>query len=505
MFSTNRIHRHTPLQPTVRQAALLRTFFPRPGQMAKPLSALLGIALACGCASILAIAGESRCPAVLAPTMVAIDTRPAMGIHSETEKWVSNLGFRLQVSGAVCRLVAGEKALDCRSFAMSKDKSSGSDPGRWSQAKKRQVTVRLNLLVLDPDRFCHRLEKANIPGLARSLAAEGQGTPLKFFTDAKGKKVLLGGYRRYDALQWNIEHGVPGFTPDMEVDAIEILEATPQDLVAISITDNQREDLTPFERILVAGKLNKAGMSDERAATALGVKIKTYRRDVTVALHEWMCKLIQDNCIPPTTAYTLLVEAQKVDRTTELKEYLEGWVAAKKEFIEEKERDRIERTGKGLRPPERAVTYYLTKPVASHWVHSLCKKEPLNEDTSRSFLAGIDNETGELKIKSLSLNLTRASVAEAAMVYATLCKVTKVMGPIVKMLYEVKGKQGSPGPQGPEGPQGTVGNLSFDADALRELGMDALAKQLEQEAASSGEDPLDPSAEDDSDKDEGAK
>lgn len=112
MFSTNRIHSHKPLQPTVREAALLRTFFPRPGQMAKPLSALLGIALACGCASILAIAGESRCLIGAGLSLKATDPCLSGRAYNVPEEQVNSFGNRFLVPAAVFRLVAGESPGD---------------------------------------------------------------------------------------------------------------------------------------------------------------------------------------------------------------------------------------------------------------------------------------------------------------------------------------------------------------------------------------------------------
>jgi ParB-like chromosome segregation protein Spo0J len=114
-----------------------------------------------------------------------------------------------------------------------------------------------------------------------SIKVEGLKNPPEVFTDKDGQMVLVTGHRRVTSVRLLADDGVEGFTPDMVIDVSELVGSTDQDLLVWSVADNEnRLNLTPLERVAVSRKFLTGGIPDERAAIALGVSVKTYRRDL---------------------------------------------------------------------------------------------------------------------------------------------------------------------------------------------------------------------------------
>lgn len=364
---------------------------------------------------------------------------------------------------------------------MSNEKPSNSILSRNTQARMKPTKVRFNELVLDPARFCHRLETKPDENLARSLATEGQNTPFKFFIDEGGNKTLVGGNLRHGGIGVNIERNLPGFTADMEVDAIQILNATEEDLLIISLTDNLRKEFNQVERILISGKLWSDGVPDERAATALGVNVKTYKRDLALAKEGWLVEYIKEDCIAATTAYALVEEAEKAGRVPDLKEYLETVIDQRKREIDEKEKERLKKTGKGLRPGERLVKNTFTREEIAHLKQQLRTNQPLDQEATWMFQAGVDAEEGKLHISAIKLDLARAPVQQIADVVTTLSQAVKDSLPFLETRARL---------EGPEGPQARLlrSRSARDLSLLRGIGLGDLATQFEQASNASGED-----------------
>jgi ParB-like chromosome segregation protein Spo0J len=346
---------------------------------------------------------------------------------------------------------------------------------RATSAETRRTRVRLSDLTFDTDRYCHRAEEAlkeeNLEDLLKSLTLEGLQVPVEYFSAPGGRKVVTKGHRRVTACRILAARNTPGFTEDMEVEAIEVLGATPQDLLVRSVADNEvRLNLDRVGRIKVAKKLYDAGVQLERAARALGVSPKTYERDLLIAQHGWMFQHVMDDSIAPTPAYVLLAKAVEVERARELKEDLDAWVAGQKQKIRERERRLKAQQNKELRPADRMVKKYLTNHLVAHWLELLSKRRRFDEDAQWNFAAGIEEETDRLRISSLSLDLTKASSDQLGLVASKLSRLTKQLRPYLQKRHEEEKRRA----QGD-----VVANSPFDLDFLREMGLDDLANQME--------------------------
>jgi ParB-like chromosome segregation protein Spo0J len=279
---------------------------------------------------------------------------------------------------------------------------------RASQAITKRCKARLDEVAFDTDRYCHRDEDAltadNLKTLMDSLVLEGLQVPIEFHVDGEGKKVLVKGHRRVTACRLLADKNTPGFSRDMEVDAIQVQNATVEDLLIRSVADNEvRLNLSRIGRIKVAKKLYDAGVQTERAARALGISPKSYERDLLIARNVWMFQHVIDDSIAPTPAYVLLSEAEKGGRIKELKEDLDAWIAAKKRMIREKEKIRKAKDNKELRPAEKMVRRYMPNHLIEHWLELLRKQQRFDEDAQWNFSAGVDRENDKLRIGKVDL------------------------------------------------------------------------------------------------------
>jgi ParB-like chromosome segregation protein Spo0J len=347
---------------------------------------------------------------------------------------------------------------------------------RCTDATTEWCTVKLDEVVVDPDAYCHRdakdLEPEPLAPLSDSIAREGLQTPIEVVR-REGQVLLVKGHRRVQALRCLAERGQEGFTHDMEVPALEVLGASNQDLLLRSVLDNEvRRNFTPTERIEVARKFDEAGVSRERAASALGVNVLTYDKDLALARNPWMLKLVLEECVGATHAARLLQEAARADRLRDLEDDLTQWVALQKRRLDEEERSRTEVTGKGLNATERKVRRYLNNHLVEHWCSCLRKKERLSEAPEKGFHAWIDPRSRRLRIEKLDLDTQEANLLTVARVIATLGTVKDGLARIARLRHEIEGKAGS-GSIGAGQPGG------YDVSALRDLGLNDLADEIE--------------------------
>jgi ParB-like chromosome segregation protein Spo0J len=370
---------------------------------------------------------------------------------------------------------------------MSQEKRKESEIlERVTQATSQRTKVHLNELVIDPERFCHRkkeaLTEANLKELMDSLVLEGLQVPIEYYVHGPGRKVLIKGHRRISACQILAGKNTPGFTADMELEAIEVQGASTEDLLIRSVADNEiRRNLDRVDRIKVARKLSAAGVQNERAAKALGISVKSYERDLLIATHPWMLQHVEDESVPPTAAYQLLLEAGNTHRLKELKEDLDIWVNDKKKLIREKEKLRKLKENKELRPAEKMVKNHLTGTLLQHWIDLLKAKKRFDEDATWHFPAGIEKESGQLHISTVKLDLNKAEPERIAKVASKLSQLAKELKPHIRRRYEQQRQQGAQ----------VGGDELYDLDYLREMGLEDVAEeiedQIEQQTQADGE------------------
>jgi ParB-like chromosome segregation protein Spo0J len=353
---------------------------------------------------------------------------------------------------------------------------------RATEAETSRAKVTLRDLAFDTDRYYHRetedLGEKRLEGLLKSLTLEGLLVPVEFSADQKGRKVVINGHRRVAACRILAARNVPGFNDSMELEALEVRNATPQDLLVRSVADNEvRLSLDRVGRIRVARKLHDAGVQVDRAAFALGVSVKTYERDLLIAQHPWMYQHVIDDSINPTPAQALLAKARDAGRLRELKEDLDAWVAREKQNIRERERISKLKHNKELRPADRMVKKLLPAHLVTHWLELLGKNRRFDEDAQWTFAAAIEDKKDLLHISSVTLNLRQVPLDRLAQVASKLSLLTKQLRPVIQQRHQeernvaVRGASASP----------------YDLDYLREMGLDDVAKDLEGRLTSGAE------------------
>jgi ParB-like chromosome segregation protein Spo0J len=320
---------------------------------------------------------------------------------------------------------------------MAKEKEPPAVAKRETQAETRPTKVRLNEFVLQPERYSHRskeeFKKERLKALMDSLVSEGQQVPIEFFRDKDGRPVVLKGHRRVYGERYLADDHVHHFTHDMEVDALEVVNATPEDRLLRSVLDNvNRATLGITDRMKAAKVLFDNGIDSARAAFALGISPKQLGRDLRVAREGWLLQHIDDQSITAASALKLLDAADEAGRVVELKEDLDAWIAEKKKATREKERLRKAQTGKDLKPAEKAVKNQMPAHLVEHWVELLRKGKRFDDDAQWNFPAGIEAETGQLRIASVNLDLKNAPLEDVAKVAAKLGKLTQDILPFLE-------------------------------------------------------------------------
>ena len=161
-----------------------------------------------------------------------------------------------------------------RRTAMSEKVQAPEFPERATTATTRPMTVPLDEFVLKPELYCHRRkglsdDEATQKPLRDSLTVEGLLTPVEFFRDSDGKCVIVKGHRRIIAMRELAKRNTPGFSANMPVEAVEVVNATPKDLCALLVADNSnRNNFSVVERIRAAKTLYDGGVEVARRLRA---------------------------------------------------------------------------------------------------------------------------------------------------------------------------------------------------------------------------------------------
>lgn len=342
---------------------------------------------------------------------------------------------------------------------------------RAMAATSRRCTVPLNEFSMLPERYCHRPEEELSPEKLElfldSLVLEGGvRVPVVFFTDAQKNKVLISGHRRIQGCKILVERNEPHFTAEMSIEAIEMLGASPLDLLVHSVSDNEnRQNLSPVSRLQTVKKLHDAGVEVKRAARALGVSDSTYSRDLKLVKQAWLYQHVQDHCITTNHATKLLNEAEKVNRVKELREDLDAWIAEKKKENKEKER-RLKAEGSKEQKP--AEVKNQIKELVEHWVSLIKEKRPFDGEAEWDFVASI-SEDGKLQIGSLNLKLSEAKAENVMKVLAKMSQLTKRLTPIAQERLQIERQR----------EQVKTPTAPYDFELLRQIDPD-MAKKMEE-------------------------
>jgi ParB-like chromosome segregation protein Spo0J len=309
-------------------------------------------------------------------------------------------------------------------------------PERATQAQTRAVTVRLSDFLLKPELYSHRdpedlSDRERLKPLMDSLVTEGLQNPVEFSRDAKGRPVPTKGHRRISAMRQLAKENTPGFTEDMMVPAVEVLDATPQDLLCRSVSDNVvRKNLTMGERIRAAKTLHEGGVEASRAAFALGYSTKQYLRDLRLAQQDWMLGHVEADSVGHTAAGSLLEAAEKAGRVDDLRRHVDAWVAARKE--------ELAATGK-----DKKVSSLLTKGLSDHWAELLREGKPLDDKVAppAAFEVSIDPDASRIVVDG-TVDLMKTPLATLERFELSLLQLQEVVSDYRAARSAVEGPRG---------------------------------------------------------------
>jgi ParB-like chromosome segregation protein Spo0J len=299
-------------------------------------------------------------------------------------------------------VAAGKEAKDVTLVPAGTQPQEPAPLTRQSTATMKRIRIPLDQVVLEPLRFSHRNRSAllepSLKPLMDSLVLEGMQVPIEGYRDSQGRFVVTKGHRRVESLRLLAAKNTPGFTADLEVEAIEVENCSQQELLVRSVANNAaRLNYSRVERIVAAKRMYDAGVEEWRAAGALCISPKTYQRDLLIAKHGWMFQHVMDDSIEATAAFDLLEAAEKANRMDQVKEDLDAWIAEKKRLIREKSKRRKQQTGKDLSPSEKLVKRQMPRHLVDHWIELIQQEMPLDTEAEWEYGAHIDKDKRQLK------------------------------------------------------------------------------------------------------------
>jgi len=370
---------------------------------------------------------------------------------------------------------------------MADEKKVPDGPGR-PPPKTKPVSVQLKDLPdfsdekTPLDEYCHRhrdkLSEAYLAEVAESLREEKQLEPVQTAKNDRGKWELVTGHRRIAGMYILAKRGVPGFSLDMPVAALEVIGASPEDLLVRSVADNEvRQKLDAKERLLVVQKFAKAGVPKKRGAAALAISEKSYERDLRVAQQPRMLEHVLKDHLMPGDASALILAAEKQHRMQQFLDHFDGWVERKEVAIQEQDRLSKAETDKGLKAADLLVKNHLTQQVFDGWLEALDRNAGFTDRAEFNFSASFDRKSGKLRVERLNVDTQVASVLDLAKLGSKLTQLGK------RVLLMAQHKRLLEQMEAAEGPQAALGQnpSPYDTDVMKEFGLSDVAELLEQE------------------------
>ena len=355
------------------------------------------------------------------------------------------------------------------------------EPTRAQAVSKQIIFIPLKNLP-DPakteDEFGNRsrekYQAANLEDLLESYKVRGMLDPPVVTRGKDDKWEIVAGHRRTAAQHLGVARNLPGYSLDMPVRCLEVLNATNLELLFHSIVSNELgQKLDVKERLVAAKKLHDAGATKKEIAAALGVNEKSIGRDLKIVTNERVLKHVMADNLPPTTAAALVEAAEKSKRLEEFLSYFDTWTQQMKEKLEHEDHRAKLETGKGLKPNQLLVMSKLEPHIVRGWIDALIKGKALTEESDLGFEASFDRKTAVASIK-LRVDGLKDPVEHLARVASQVSLVAKHIAAIAQRRHAI---------ESPEGPQAALQqeDTVLDTGLLKEFGLEDVAVQFEQE------------------------
>jgi ParB-like chromosome segregation protein Spo0J len=334
------------------------------------------------------------------------------------------------------------------------------------------------------NRFKEKYQEGSLGDMIESLKTEKQLLELvQVFKRQDSTWATIGGHRRLAALYFLAQKHTAGFHLDMSVECLEILDASPADLMVRAISDNELgKQLDAKERLLAVQKLNKMDVSKKRGAATLGVTEKHYGREVKIVEHARVLQHVLSDHLMPTAAAAIAEVAVAKGRLDEFLDYFDLWVERKKKEIEKANHLATTETGKGLRPGKMLVMNNLEPHVVRGWLEALAKGNTLTEAGNLGFEATFDKKSKIATIK-VRIDATDAPVIHLARVASQVSKVAQHLAAFAQTRHEL---------EAPEGPQAALqkDGSFLDLNLLKTFGLQDIASDLEHELQGADSNPF---------------
>ena len=184
-------------------------------------------------------------------------------------------------------------------------------------------TTKTDLFKIDPrnievvENFNSRIDFGDIQELAEQIAKDGVLNPIHVKRiSGTDKFTLVDGERRYRAVMYNLEHGLPVTM----IPAIVVPQSTSEeDLLRMQLQCNEGKNFSDYEYAVHLKKLRDHGMSNQQIADLLGKKVSRiswYFRFLN--LDERVRDLMKERRITGVDVYHVLQAYKDEDKATEV-------------------------------------------------------------------------------------------------------------------------------------------------------------------------------------------
>jgi ParB/RepB/Spo0J family partition protein len=173
-------------------------------------------------------------------------------------------------------------------------------------------------------RFKDKFTEESLEDIIESLKLDKQLEPVQIVRAKDSRWQIITGHRRVAAMYILARRGVPGFSPDLLVKCLEVLDASHLDLLVRSVADNELgRKLDVKERLKAVEKLDKAGANKKRMAAAFGVSEKAIERDLKIVRNPRVLQHVMDDHLAPTAASAIAEVAGTKGRLEEFLDHFD--------------------------------------------------------------------------------------------------------------------------------------------------------------------------------------